>query len=290
MFTDVVDPYDELRREWIAEHAGIFTMQTRRAELLNRRIRRRNRDLAGARPDPHDDNAIRPLTTRSLKTIEARIELCIVVLAALAAPIGWTVGKIISTRIEASIPGRLRSYPIPALLWSAAALGVLTSLLYLDRDDTSVRTTVLAPWIMAQLPAAFLTAGIYGILNGWLAIDGSTDWWPLTPPPATVDFTVPLAPDDLTAPPVFDTADAPRSSQDLTPITRAPGRSPRLIIAALLVCAIGTAWTIGAVVIGVKDVLTQPVSTQLIGAYPNPLAAMIPLMAPARPVAVFAGD
>ena len=33
--TSSVDRYDELLREWIAEHAGIFSMQIRRAELLN---------------------------------------------------------------------------------------------------------------------------------------------------------------------------------------------------------------------------------------------------------------
>ena len=49
LFKPSVDRYDELRREWIAEHAGIFTMQIRRAELLNRRIRRRHREIAGAR-------------------------------------------------------------------------------------------------------------------------------------------------------------------------------------------------------------------------------------------------
>ena len=46
LFKPSVDRYDELRREWIAEHSAIFTMQIRRAELLNRRIRRRHRFLA----------------------------------------------------------------------------------------------------------------------------------------------------------------------------------------------------------------------------------------------------
>jgi hypothetical protein len=265
-FRETVDRYDELRREWIAAHAGIFTMQIRRAELLNRQIRRRNRDLAGARPDPHDDHGTHPFGVRGFKTVEARTELCIVALAAISAPIGWPAGRLIYTRIEALIPERLRSYPVPALLWTAATLGTLTSLLYLSRGDTSLHATVLAPWIMAKLPATFLTAGIYGILNGWLAIDGSTDWWPLTPPPVTVDFTVPLVPDDLTGPPVFDTVDTPRSSQDLTPVTRARGRYPLLIVAALLICTIGIAWTLGEVAVSVKSTLTQPVSTQLIGA------------------------
>lgn len=263
MFRETVDRYDELRREWIAEHSGIVTMQTRRAELLNRRIRRRNRDLAGARPNPYDDNATRPLLTRSPTTVEARLELCIVVVAAVAAPVGWPLGRLLYTRLEPLIPARLRSYPIPALLWAAVVLGILTSLMYAFRDPgSSLSSTVLAPWVMAQLPASFLTAGIYGILNGWLVIDGSTDWWPLAPPPPDLDLLVPLTADDLTGPPVFDTAEAPLSSQDLTPVSRARGRSPALIMTALALSAIGTAWTVGAITIGVKDVVTRPFTTQ----------------------------
>ena len=68
LFKPSVDRYDELRREWIAEHSAIFTMQIRRAELLNRRIRRRHRfplvlppptgiDRVGAR-DLHSSNRL----------------------------------------------------------------------------------------------------------------------------------------------------------------------------------------------------------------------------------------
>lgn len=186
MFREATDRYDELRREWIAEHAGIFTMQIRRAEVLNRRIRRRKRDLAGARPNPYDDNATHPLLTRAPNTVEAKIELLLVAAVALAAPLGWPLGRWLYARIESLIPQRLRSFPIVALLCSAIVLGFLTTLLYSSRESHSLGSAVLAPWIMAQLPATFVTAGIYGILNGWLAIDGSLDWWPLTPcPPAS---------------------------------------------------------------------------------------------------------
>jgi hypothetical protein len=118
---------------------------------------------------------------------------------------------------------------------------------------------------MAQIPAAFLTAGIYGILNGWLAIDGSLDWWPLAPLPATIGMNIPLAADDLTGPSVFVTAEAPLSSYDLTPVTRARGGSTRLIVIALIVSALGTAWTLGAVVVGIKDILVESTSTPTVG-------------------------
>ena len=260
-FRETTDRYDELRREWIAEHAGIFTMQIRRAEVLNRRIRRRNRDLAGARPDPYDDNATHPLLARTPDTVEAKLELLIVAVVALAAPLGWPLGRWLYARIEALIPHRLRSFPIVAMLWSASILGVLTTLLYSFRETSSLGSAVLAPWIMAQLPAAFLTAGVYGILTGWLAIDGSLDWWPLIPLPASIGLNIPLAADDLTGPSVFVTAEAPLSSYDLTPVTRARGGSPRLIVIALIVSALGAFWTLGAVAVGIKDVLLQQSST-----------------------------
>uniref|UniRef100_UPI001F4A8EC0 hypothetical protein n=1 Tax=Klebsiella pneumoniae TaxID=573 RepID=UPI001F4A8EC0 len=41
----------------------------------------------------------------------------------------------------------------------------------------------LLPWIVVQGAGTFLMASVYGVLEGWLAIPGSTDWWP-TPPPA----------------------------------------------------------------------------------------------------------
>lgn len=261
MFREATDRYDELRREWIAEHAGIFTMQIRRAEVLNRRIRRRKRDLAGARPNPYDDNATHPLLTRAPNTVEAKIELLLVAAVALAAPLGWPLGRWLYARIESLIPQRLRSFPIVALLCSAIVLGFLTTLLYSSRESHSLGSAVLAPWIMAQLPAAFVTAGIYGILNGWLAIDGSLDWWPLTPLPASIELNIPLAADDLTGPSVFVTAEAPLSSYDLTPVIRARGGSTRLLVIAVIVNVLGAAWTLGAVAVGIKAVLLQASAT-----------------------------
>jgi hypothetical protein len=62
------------------------------------------------------------------------------------------------------------------------------------------------PWLVAQIPAALLTAGIYGVVEGWLAVDGARDWWPMRPPEEVddVDFGF-LQPDDLTGPGVFPT-------------------------------------------------------------------------------------
>lgn len=257
LFQPSVDRYDELRREWIADHAGIFTIQIRRAELLNRRIRRRYRDLSGARPNPHDDRVTHPLFVRGAKTTDARIELAAVITMALLAPLGWAVGRFLYHRIEALIPQRLRSYPIPALLFAALALGTITVLAY--RPGDSLANAVLAPWLMAQFPAALFAAGIYGILNGWLAINGSTHWWPLTPPPPQVDMSVPLNPDDITAPSIFDTAEH-TEAVDLTPLAgpvRPLPQSKTLVLAGVILNILGIIWTCTGVVVGVTTVISE---------------------------------
>jgi hypothetical protein len=121
----------------------------------------------------------------------------------------------------------------------------------------------VTPWFIAQIPAALLTAGIYGILNGWLAVDGAAEWWPVVPSqsaPADADY--PMGPDDTTGPGIFFRDDLDAGEQ-LTPIApddaRPQGRSAMLIIAALVVSALGIIWTIATVALGVKDSYTSPV-------------------------------
>lgn len=255
------DRYDELRREWIAEHAGIWNIQKRRAEQLNRQIRKRIRMAAGARPNPYDDNPTHPLWARHGTTVELVGERVMVGLCALAAPIGWPLGRLLYAQIVAIIPDRLRAYPIPALLWAAIGIGTLTTLLYMPNHSLSA--TLIAPYLIAQIPATFAAAGIYGVLNGWLAIDGSASWWPLTPPPMPVEFNLTLEPDDLTAPAVFDTAD-PESAAELTPPTQISQstQSPRNVLAALVLCLLGCLWMVGAVAVGIKDSVLDPFITQ----------------------------
>ena len=68
-----------------------------------------------------------------------------------------------------------------------------------------VALLVLTPWLFAQVPAAALAAGLYGILEGWLAVDGARDWWPMRPPPENDEIDFGLDADDLTMPGVFPT-------------------------------------------------------------------------------------
>lgn len=259
MVREMPDRYDELRREWIAEYAGISNIQKRRAEQLNRQIRKRIRRTAGARPNPYDDNPTHPLWAREGTTVEVVSERVIVMMCALAAPIGWPLGHLLYEQIIAFIPDRLRAYPIPALLWSAFGIGTLTALVY--TPDDSLSATVIAPYLIAQFPATFAAAGIYGILNGWLAVDGSASWWPLTPPPLPIEFNLTLEPDDLTAPAVFDTVD-PESVADLTPPTQISQstQSSKNVLVALAACLIGSVWMVGAVAVGVKNAAVDPLT------------------------------
>jgi hypothetical protein len=254
------DRFDELRRAWIARYAGIFPIQKRRAEILNRRIRDRRRRLAGARPSPYDDNVIKPLVARRAETVEGYVEAATVVIAVLLAPIGWAAGVALYQRIVGMVPQRLRSYPVVALLWASVGLGALTLFLY--QHGTGLGTTLIAPWLIAQIPATFLAAGIYGILNGWLAVDGATEWWPLTPQPVPTDLDYPMGPDDMTGPGIFYQHDLDVGEQP-TPIApdsaRPQTRSAAPIVVALIVSALGIVWTIATVVLGVRDTLSESI-------------------------------
>ena len=186
------DRFDEVRRAWIAGHQGWSTIQRRRAEQLGRRVRARQRQRAAAIPDPHDDTVLPPLWLRSAKSPASQIEMAVVLAAALLAPLGWFGGWVVKNLLAQLIPTTLRSYPIAALLWSGAGLGLLTILLGQAAYDPaqSLRQVALLPWGCLQLGAVPAVAGVYGIAEGWLAVPGSQQWWPLITP------TRPLTPQD----------------------------------------------------------------------------------------------
>ena len=186
------DRFDEVRRAWIAGHQGWSTIQRRRAEQLGRRVRARQRRRAAAIPDPHDDTVLPPLWLRSAKSPASQAEMAVVLLAALLVPLGWFGGWIVKNLLAQLIPTTLRSYPIAALLWSGAGLGLLTILLCQAayHPAQSLRQVALLPWGCLQLAAVPAVAGIYGIAEGWLAVPGSHQWWPLITP------TRPLTPQD----------------------------------------------------------------------------------------------
>ena len=200
-----LDRFDETRRAWIAAHQGVSTIQRRRAELLGRRIRARQRTVATAVPDPHDDTVIPPVWLRTAKSPASQIELLVVTMVALFIPIGWVGGYLLTQVVAALIPTQLRAFPIAALLWSGALLGALTIFVY-DPAPT-FGEAVFAPWLCLQLAAVPVVSGVYGVAEGWLAVSGSEQWWPLTPPKPHLtaeDASAILGGYDITGPGLLD--------------------------------------------------------------------------------------
>jgi hypothetical protein len=203
------DRFDERRREWIAFHQGWSTIQRRRAEELGRIVRKRQRARTASVPDPHDDTRLDPLWIRRTKSTASQVEFVMVCLLAAMAAIGWPAGWTLKTIITRQIPQPMRGYPVAALLWSGAALGAVTVLAYLlayDPDGSFAQIVVL-PWLGVQLAAIPTTAGIYGIAEGWLAVEGSQQWWPLTPakqPLTAEDAATILGGYEMTGPGVVD--------------------------------------------------------------------------------------
>lgn len=216
------DRFDEMRREWIARHQGWSTIQRRRAEQLGRLVRQRQRVQSAAVPDPHDDTALDPLWLRAGRSRAAQVERAVVTAAAVLAPMGWPVGRWLAAAITTLIPDTLAGFPIAALLWSGAGLVTVTALADLLSCDPagSFGQTVVLPWLALQAAAVPLTAGLYGLADGWLAVAASRRLWPVIPsrPPLTAaDAAAILGGDDLTGPGVLDAHPLPDSGQRTRP-------------------------------------------------------------------------
>lgn len=240
-----VESFDDERRAWIAAHAGVWMVQKRRAELLGKQIRARARGKVGARPDPHDDQVTPPLVFRSSSTSTGAVETVVVMALAIVAPLGWALGRAVCSAIVPLIPERLQSYPIVAMAWTAVISGLPLPLFY-DPAPT-LTSIVLVPWMVAQIPAAFAMASCYGVLEGWLAIDGASDWWPLAPVQRTVDAGLLLGPAPVLMPTLLDPMtpgceDAPRIPRRRP----APVNWWKLWAPAAL-CGVGVLWTIAYV-------------------------------------------
>ncbi|SKO15716.1 hypothetical protein [Mycobacteroides abscessus] len=215
------DRYDTARRAWIARHGNVFNFQKRRAQLLGRQIRERIRANAGARPEEQDDFVIDPIWYRRPTTLDAFAETGIIGALLLLAPIGWLMGRWLYGWIIKMIPDKLSAYPITALTWSGVPIGAILCLAYDHGHDLG--TAVGAAWVLAQIPATFLAAGIYGILNGWLAVDGSADIWPMTPLSPGQDDVSDLKPIELTGANPFGTESAAKPPRQAPrPKTRRP--------------------------------------------------------------------
>jgi len=83
---DRSDKFDEVRRAWIAAHQGWSTIQRRRAEQLGRKVRARQRAMAAAVPDPHDDTVLPQLWLRTRHSPASQVEAILVAAVAVTAP------------------------------------------------------------------------------------------------------------------------------------------------------------------------------------------------------------
>ena len=203
------DRFDDIRREWIAFRQGDSLIQRRRAEVLGQVVRKRQRVRTAAVPDPHDDTVLPPLIFRRAKSLFSQFERAVMLLAVLLAPIGWPAGWALKIFVTKQIPHTLRGFPIAALLWSGTALGLLIVVVYQLAYDPagSFGQIVVLPWVCVQLAAVPTVAGMYGIAEGWLAVEGSDQWWPLTPqrrPLTAADAAAILGGYDMTGPGVVD--------------------------------------------------------------------------------------
>lgn len=239
------DIFDDQRRAWIAAHAGIFVFQRRRAEQLGKRLRARARERTGVRPDPHDDD-VRPGVLFRKAADTGWWEKTIVLTAAVAAPIGWPLGRLAYARIVRLIPETLRAYPIPALVWAAVVCGAPLVVFY--DPAPSLWSTLVVPWLLAQIPATFLAAGIYGVLEGWLAVDGSSHWWPMAPAAQEVDDLLFLGPMDLPVPTLLDPEPAKPEPPAVTHRRTPPKITWMPMTIGAILAAAGTLWLTSIVI------------------------------------------
>lgn len=219
------DRYDELRREWIHNHWTWSEIQRARMEKLDIQIRRRYAATILAAPSRRDDLARNPLPARGRTSVIGQIEWCGFCVVALFVPLGWLAGKGIYRLTVALIPNTLRSYPIAAMLWASLVPGAMIVAFY--DPAPGLGSTLVWAWVAAQLPAMLLIAGLYGIVEGWLAVPGALQFGPTTLPPldiSPVDAAAILGADDLTAPPLIPSAPTPNLGA-MTPPMRNPARS-----------------------------------------------------------------
>ena len=79
-----------------------------------------------------------------------------------------------------SFPTPCARFPSRRCCGPAWSLGLVLVLLY--HPTPSVWQIVVTPWLCLQVAAIPAVAGMYGVLEGWLAVAGSDLWWPLIPP------------------------------------------------------------------------------------------------------------
>lgn len=194
-------------------------------EKLDIQIRRRYAAKILAAPSRRDDFARNPLPARGHTSLIGSIEWGCFWVMLLFVPLGWLAGKLIYMVAVALVPATLRSYPIVAFLWASLIPGFAIVLLH--DPAPGLGSKVFWVWVAAQFPAALLIAGLYGIVEGWLAVPGSLQLRPANLPPleiSPVDAEAIIGADDLTAPSLIPPEPSPSFGEMTPPVRNEPRR------------------------------------------------------------------
>ncbi|ART74348.1 hypothetical protein BTO20_37655 (plasmid) [Mycobacterium dioxanotrophicus] len=178
--------FAEKRASWILNNAGEYGFQRRRGDLLKAEHDNARRDLAGVDFNVHMQGITEKWHLRKPQSLAAWKETGVVVGCAAIFPLAWPLGRTLYRWMARRItpaPATADAIPITMLAWIAAAMMLLGSILVDPSSGNSFWGVLFLPWIVVQGAGTFLMASVYGVLEGWLAIPGATDWWPFPPPP-----------------------------------------------------------------------------------------------------------
>lgn len=188
------------RASWIENHAGPYGFQRKRAQILNVAYKNQRRTNAGVKTNNRVEGIAERVWLRDPANRPGKLEVFVIVFCAFMFPIAWPLGRKLYVWLTRRITGKpeapLLTIPIATLMWIGAALltfftvlcglvGPILGEFSVLQEVSSLTVVLFGPWLIVQGAGTFLMAGIYGYLEGWLAIAGSTDWWPEPTPPIT---------------------------------------------------------------------------------------------------------
>lgn len=228
--------YARERAMWIRNHAGPYNFQRRRADLLMTAYDDRKRLVAGTDYNRHVQAVTEKLRRRFIQSLAGWEEALIVAGCAVIFPVAWPLGRLLYLwlvrRVElaraAEASQGLWSIPITALAWISVALELIAAVVIDPSSATTFLGVVLPGWILTQGAGVFLMASVYGVLEGWVAVPGTTGWWPFPPPklPPAGSFAVQSESHTAGAPPPPGMDKAPKPFR-LNKKTQKSGSDPK---------------------------------------------------------------
>lgn len=168
------------RAAWILNHAGPYGFQRRRGQQLLFDYDEQRRMKVGAPFNANVQAINERIWRRSIDSLAGGWERLVVGGAAVLFPVAWPLGRLLymwlARKVADPHTGEV-AIPIVALSWISAVWMVLFMLSF-DPSGSTFSGVVVLPWLMIQGAGTFLMAAVYAVMEGWLAIRGSTAWWP----------------------------------------------------------------------------------------------------------------